>query len=125
MGYWGTASFENDYSRNILDEFVATLSESIKSGIKDAEVVEWDSYAIDKLVVDMEVFLALVDRGLPIPVFLEWRDLKNELPVFERKWLENAQGQDLHTRRLDAIRTLWLQVAAALEKHEAATAESD
>jgi hypothetical protein len=73
----------------------------------------------------MEVFLALVDRGLPIPVFLEWRDLKNELPVFERKWLENAQGQDLHTRRLDAIRTLWLQVAAALEKHEAATAESD
>jgi hypothetical protein len=43
MGYWGTASFENDYSRNILDEFVATLSESIKSGIKDAEVVEWEA----------------------------------------------------------------------------------
>lgn len=32
MGYWGTGSFENDYSRNILDDFVASLSETTMAG---------------------------------------------------------------------------------------------
>ncbi len=123
MGYWGTGSFENDYSRNILDDFVSELSKSIVKGISDPEVVEWDSYAIDKLVVDMEVFMALVGGAIPVPVFLDWHQLDERLPIFEKQWLKNAHDQEFHTRRLIDIKELWLRVVEVLKKHEAEVEE--
>ena len=117
MGNWGSGSFENDYALNILGEFSHELSAGIEklSGLKDS--AEYDEYNCDKLIVDMEIYLALAAQKLPMENHPDPEILTKNLPKFEQVWKAYTEksGLDLNDR-LKHIKRLWNRVIKVARK---------
>jgi len=121
MGYWGPKSFENDYALNILGEFSHELSTVIEEGSGKERAAQYDEEECDKLIVDMEIYLALAAQNLPMENHPDPVILGKNLPGFESTWkgymVGNGLDGDEHwDERLEHIKGLWGRVIETAKK---------
>lgn len=116
MGYWGSKSFENDYALNILGDFAHELSTEIEKRSGNEHAAQYDEWDCDKLIVDMEIYLALHAQKLPMENFPNPEILIENRPKFKAAWKEYTKSDPDFDDRLKEIMRLWKRVIKVTTK---------
>ncbi len=120
MGYWGEDIFDNDGTRDALNEAVAPLLDAVANGLDNPNSAEWDEVDSSDLIAKMAMCKALIDAGLPIERFPDSRRLAAAMNRFSARWLKYSGGDNtFQLARLRRIEGLADAIIAAARNSEA------
>lgn len=106
MGYWGSGSFDNDGTRNVMAELVYDFVTRIDERLSSPTAAEWDEVESDELFVFLEVVIALSKQGLPIERLGDSDQLREKWRDFQAMWTTYAEGDSFQLERLASLERL-------------------
>ena len=118
MGYWGEGLFDNDCSRDDLNEMLGPWVKEIEKLLGSSEATEWDEVAPDELAIRMKILLLLHREDFPLENYPRSAILNNNRSQFEEGWREYAAENVFQLKRLETILALWDELTAVSKAWE-------
>lgn len=116
MGYWGAGLFENDCSRDVLNELLAPWIKEIEELSGSSEATEWDGIAADELAIRMRILVLLHREKFPLESYPQPEILKTNRSAFEQGWRNYAGDNAFQNERLRNILEIWDEMVSVSEE---------